>query len=138
MTRGEAINKAAVQYATHFVDTDETDFYGKSIQVIDLDRAEHRGFVHGARWADNNPDSPWIDVEDDLPNNPKYLKQPDYSPWVIAVTENGEVLPAQMIVMHEKWIWHSRFSRKHEDIVLWMPIPKFEEYLLWHEKRKLN
>lgn len=37
-------------------------------------------FEAGARWADANPKSPWISVEDDLPNNPKYLKQLDYSP----------------------------------------------------------
>lgn len=82
-------------------------------------------FTVGAKWADSHPKSPWISVKDDLPNNPKYLKQPDYSSWVITITENGEVIPAQMIVMHEKWIWHSRFSRKHEDITHWMFIPKF-------------
>ena len=85
------------------------------------------GFEFGVNWADSNQKSPWISVEDDLPNNPKYLKQPDYSPWVIAVTENGEVLPAQMIVMHGRWVWHSRVSMRHEDITHWMPIPKIEE-----------
>ena len=88
------------------------------------------GFEAGVKWADSHPKSPWISVKDDLPNNPKYLKQPDYSSWVITITKNGEVIPAQMIVMHKKWIWHSRFSRKHEDIVLWMPIPKFTEDML--------
>ena len=82
------------------------------------------GFEAGVKWADSHPKSPWISVKDDLPNNPKYLKQPDYSSWVITITKNGEVIPAQMIVMHKKWIWHSRFSRKHEDITHWMPIPK--------------
>lgn len=125
MTREEIIKAADNDFEIEAVDMkDELDFY----------KVYRAGIIYGQ----NHPKSPWIDVEDDLPNNPKYLKQPDYSPWVIAVTENGEVLPAQMIVMHEKWIWHSRFCRKHEDIVLWMPIPKFEEYLLWHEKRKLN
>lgn len=84
-------------------------------------------FKKGAEWADANPKSPWISVEDDLPNNPKYLKQPDYSPWVIAITENGEILSAQMIVMNGKWVWHSHVSRKHEDITHWMPIPKLKE-----------
>ena len=82
------------------------------------------GFEAGVKWADKHPKSPWISVNDDLPNNPKYLKQPDYSSWVIVITENGEVFTAQMIVMHGKWIWHSRFSRKHEDITHWMFIPK--------------
>lgn len=82
------------------------------------------GFELGAQWADMHPKSPWISVNDDLPNNPKYLKQPDFSSWVIAVTENTEVIPAQMIIMNGKWIWHSRFNWKHEDITHWMFIPK--------------
>ena len=27
------------------------------------------GFIMGAKWADDNPKSPWISVEDDLPCN---------------------------------------------------------------------
>ena len=86
--------------------------------------AANNGFIKGAQWADNHPKSPWISVNDDLPCNPKYLKQPDYSSWVLAITENGEILSAQMTIMNGKWIWHSHVSRKHEDIRLWMPIPK--------------
>lgn len=106
------------------IDNAKTAFY-KRVLEDDYYYDPRDCFEEGAKWADEHPKSPWISVNDDLPNNPKYLKQPDYSSWVIVITENGEVLTAQMIVMHGKWIWHSRFSRKHEDITHWMFIPKF-------------
>ena len=49
MTRRDIINSAAVEFATHFIDTDETDFYGHSVKEEGLDRAEHRGFIAGAK-----------------------------------------------------------------------------------------
>ena len=49
------------------------------------------GFEEGVKWADKNPKSPWISVDDDLPCNPKYLKQEELSPWVVAITEEGEI-----------------------------------------------
>lgn len=129
MTRGEAINKAAVQYATHFVDTDETDFYGKSIQVIDLDRAEHRGFVHGAKWADDNPNSPWINVEDDLPCNHEEMYKMSgsllYTEEVLVLAGNvllaGRKLVTCMLFDDNtgKWKWDTLLHVKY-----WMRIPK--------------
>ena len=129
MTRGEAINKAAVQYATHLVDTDETDFYGKSIQVIDLDRAEHRGFVHGAKWADDNPNSPWIDVEDDLPcDHEEMYKMAGsllYTEEVLVLAGNALVAGRKLVICMlfddktGKWKWDTQFHVKY-----WMRIPK--------------
>lgn len=99
--------------------------------------AANNGFIKGAQWADENPQSPWISVKEDLPCNPKYLKQPDYSSWVLAITENGEIIYAQMIIMHGKWIWQSHHKWKHEDIRYWMPIiptlPKEYEHI-WEVK----
>lgn len=62
MTRKEAINKAAVQFATHFIDTGETDFYGHFVKEQGLDDAEHRGFIAGAKWADANPKQGLVDL----------------------------------------------------------------------------
>ena len=117
MSREEEIEKAIYDYSKKFE---------KKMNGIDYFNHEHveHAFIDGIEWADNNPKSPWISVNEDLPNNPKYLKQPDFSSWVIAVTENTEVIPAQMIIMNGKWIWHSRFNWKHEDITHWMFIPK--------------
>lgn len=129
MTRGEAINKAAVQYATHFVDTDETDFYGKSIQVVDLDRAEHRGFVHGAKWADDNPDSPWINTEDDLPSNHEDMYRMAgsllYTEEVLVLAGNALLVGRKLVTCMlfddktGKWKWDTPLHVKY-----WMRIPK--------------
>ena len=55
MTREESINNAAVRFATQFIDTGETDFYGHCVKEQGLDHAEYRGFIAGAKWADSNP-----------------------------------------------------------------------------------
>ena len=62
MTREESINNAAVQFATQFIDTGETDFYGHFVKEQGLDHAEYRGFIAGAKWADANPKSRLIDL----------------------------------------------------------------------------
>lgn len=116
MTRGEEIRNA-IDKIIPILLSEKGRNYEQALMAT--------GFEAGVQWADDNPKSPWISVKDDLPCNPKYLKQPDYSSWVLALTENGEVIPAQMIVMHGKWIWHSRFSGKHEDIIYWMFRPKY-------------
>ena len=118
MTREEEIKCASKDYVNYLLDKQE--YHNEIYTEYDIQQA----FEKGAQWADDNPKSPWISVNDDLPNNPKYLKQPDFSSWVIAVTENTEVIPAQMIIMNGKWIWHSHFNWKHEDITHWMFIPK--------------
>ena len=89
-------------------------------------------FLEGAEFALNNQ---WISVEDELPCNPKYLKQEYLSPWVLAITEEGEIFFAQMMFMRGKWTWHSHFSREHKNICYWMiiPIPEgFED--IWEIK----
>ena len=45
------------------------------------------GFIDGARWADNNPKSPWISVKRDLPCNHSELISPDKSSENLTVTE---------------------------------------------------
>ena len=55
MKREEIIDNAAVRFATQFIDTGETDFYGHFVKEQGLDHAEYRGFIAGAKWADNNP-----------------------------------------------------------------------------------
>lgn len=71
MTIKEQIEQAAREYATHWIDTKETDFYGKFIQEKGCDPAEERGFIAGARWAVDNLKSTWIKYNDEKPK-PKY------------------------------------------------------------------
>ena len=55
MTRKEQIEKAAEKYATHWVDTKETDFYGNYEQEWGFVLSEYNAFVAGVKWADANP-----------------------------------------------------------------------------------
>ena len=82
-------------------------------------------FLEAADYALNNQ---WISVDEDLPCNPKYLKQEEFSPWVIVITEEGEIFFAQMMFMRGKWVWHSHFSREHNNICYWMMIPIPERF----------
>ena len=120
MTRRDIINSAAVEFATHFIDTDETDFYGHSVKEEGLDRAEHRGFIAGAKWADNNPILPWINVKNDLPCNHKELLNAKYGTKEVFILKSGG-FPAidYMLKVDGKWIW---FTNKSPEF--WMPIPK--------------
>lgn len=120
MTRGEAINKAAVQYATHFIDTDETDFYGHSVKEEGLNRDEHRGFIAGAKWADNNLVLSWINVKNDLPCNHEELLNTKYATKEVFVLKPGGFPGIDyMLKVGEKWVWFTNKSTR-----FWMPIPK--------------
>lgn len=120
MTRRDIINSAAVEFATHFIDTDETDFYGHSVKEEGLDRAEHRGFIAGAKWADNNPILPWINVKNDLPCNHEELLNAKYGTKEVFILKSGGFPDIDyMLKVDGKWIW---FTNKSPEF--WMPIPK--------------
>lgn len=120
MTRRDIINSAAVEFATHFIDTDETDFYGHSVKEEGLDRAEYRGFIAGAKWADNNPILPWINVKNDLPCNHKELLNAKYETKEVFILKSGGFPDVDyMLKIGEKWVW---FTNKSPEF--WMPIPK--------------
>ena len=125
MTREESINNAAVRFATQFIDTGETDFYGHFVKEQDLDHAEYRGFIAGAKWADANPKSTWISVEDDLPcNHREYvdLKYNSYTCQLLVRCKNGIYSVERMVIIGGEWGWTGS-----NDITHWMPIPKLEE-----------
>lgn len=71
-------------------------------------------FIAGAKWADKNPKSPWISVEDKLPDD-GVLVIVAYQ-WIL-----GEILYASD-VFHIDYGWEG-----YEDIVAWMPIPELPE-----------
>ena len=70
MTREEEINKAS----------DEL------FNSAPCSKTYKMGFEAGAMWADNNPKSPWISVEDDLPYNHEELMENEHcTKYVLAV-----------------------------------------------------
>lgn len=76
-------------------------------------------FIEGAEWADNNPKSPWISVEDDLPCNHQDLTHSNYTDRVLISARNGFVEVAFMSKIENVWVWETPIKVSH-----WMPIPK--------------
>lgn len=72
-------------------------------------------YIHGIKvgvsWADENPKSPWISVEDKLPDD-----------GVLVIVAHrgilGEILYASD-VFHIDYGWED-----YDDVVAWMPIPE--------------
>lgn len=110
--------------------------------TISVSRADKATFARevfeaGAKWADKNPKSPWISVEERLPemhsnNNP--FSERVYVRYVQTV--NGEkrifyafdelqyiYLSSGKIIGHE-WCRH---QNKYDRVTHWMPIPKLQE-----------
>ena len=72
-------------------------------------------YIHGIKvgvsWADENPKSPWISVEDRLPDDGVLV--------IVAYRGRfGEILYASD-AFHIDSGWEG-----HEDVVAWMPIPE--------------
>ena len=80
------------------------------------------GFIDGARWADNNPKSPWISVEDDLPCNYEELidttRHCTVSKDVIVRHKDGSMTFDRMIKNYKSQLIFL------SDVTHWMPLPK--------------
>lgn len=80
-----------------------------------------RGFIMGARWADENPASSWHDVKEELPN----VNVP-----VLVLTHSGNVVTTSMCIPRDingnilgdkEWKGNYAFKRS---VTHWMEIPK--------------
>lgn len=70
-------------------------------------------FRCGAQWADEHPKSPWISVEDKLPDDGVLV--------IVAYRGRfGEILYASD-VFHIDYGWESSY---YDKVVAWMPIPE--------------
>ena len=77
-------------------------------------------FAEGAKWADNNPKSPWISVKDDLPCNHEELISPDDKRdtlYVVTVIR-GHIIFSRMRKLEGKWFW------ENDEPTHWFPIPQ--------------
>lgn len=77
-------------------------------------------FKQGAEWADNNPKSPWISVDDDLPCNHKELISLDDKRDTLYVFAaiHGIIIFSKMYKFEGKWSW------ENDEPTHWMPIPE--------------
>lgn len=86
-------------------------------------------FEAGAKWADANPKSPWISVDDDLPCNHEDMialvgNLSKHTCSVLVRFDHGGINFAYMYCSGCKQDWHWAES---SIITHWMPIPKLEE-----------
>lgn len=107
MTRGEEIKKAS----------DELFKTGSCSKTYRM------GFEVGAMWADNNPKSPWISVDEDLPcNHPELItcESSIYSEVTISVIAviHGFIIMSRMYKENDKWHW------ENDEPTYWMLIPE--------------
>ena len=87
------------------------------------------GFEAGVKWADKNPKSPWISVEDDLPCNHGELMEPICqlddrliyeTKRVFVHCSNNSLDTAHMINFYNRWKWYP----EDIDVEHWFPIPE--------------
>lgn len=89
MTREEQINKEAYRQEG----------------LVDMDV---ESFIAGAKWADANPKSSWISVEDDLPCNHsehKYHEKASSTKDVLIRRADNSYSIDCMMVRDKKWDW---------------------------------
>ena len=81
-------------------------------------------FKAGAKWADENPKSPWINVKQDLPCNHSKLISLDKSSENMTVTEYvvasvyGYKVLTRMYELNGKWYWET------DEPTHWFAIPE--------------
>ena len=112
MTR-EGVKYASKDYVNYLLDKQE--YHNENYTEYDIQQA----FEKGAQWADNNPKSPWISVDDDLPCNHQDLIHSNYTDRVLISARNGFVEVAFMSKIENVWVWETPIKVSH-----WMPIPK--------------
>ncbi|MBE6320121.1 MAG: DUF551 domain-containing protein [Bacteroidales bacterium] len=109
MTREEQIREAAT-------------IASKKFRYRDMHFPAISGFTEGAKWADENPKSPWISVEERLPEPEKEViildkrKHTD----IDFLTDDGE--GGYYWWKSDETIWCD-----DDEITHWMPIPKLQE-----------
>ena len=102
--------------------------------------ADSTSFICGAYWADDNPKSPWISVEDDLPCNHKELIDKEINMTkrvlVLCKDEKSNITPDMMgmFFIENCWQWTCEI---HFKVTHWMPIPNLPEEQETITKEKL-
>ena len=109
MTREEEIKKAS----------------GELFNSAPCSKTYKMGFEAGAMWADANPKSPWISVEDDLPcNNPNNIHF-GFTNRVLATDGKNISIACMKKNKNNKWVWCNENSIELSHVTThWMPIIK--------------
>lgn len=111
MTREEEIKKASIEANSGIAVRPGTRILKECCTL---------SFQNGAKWADDNPKSPWISVKDDLPCNHKELiRKNGFDTKRVIVVEDGNYHFDRMVFSNNEWDWAYATIPSH-----WMPIPK--------------
>lgn len=92
----------------------------------EIELAYQDGFIRGAEWSDENPNDPWISVDDDLPCNHGEFMDLEFkncTRQMLVKCKDGVFHLERMAILQGKWRWISF----NDDITHWMPIPEFKE-----------
>ena len=131
MTREEQIKKQADIYtddASNYTEWSEDNGWSC---INDIELVE-KAFIEGAKWADSNPNFPWISVDDDLPcKHPQLLEKVNYTQTVLVVlswNDDPTKKHIETAYMCNKigsfdvnWYWE---NRAHYHVTHWMPMPE--------------
>lgn len=124
----QTVEEAAMNFANYESNNlDKLPFKVKTL--VDYDNGLTRGFKAGAEWQAKQ--SPWISVEERLPeNNTVVLTRGAYGFLICQLSSLGE------------WETGANVNKERLGITHWMPIPSFDKILevnkdYWNElKRK--
>lgn len=79
------------------------------------------GFRQGVEWANKNPKSPWISVEDDLPcNHEDYINTSDKDGTFYVIVLVKSFIELSRMEKDDAGTWHWTTDKPS----YWMPIPK--------------
>lgn len=113
MTREEQINKIAEDYTE--IECGLKLKLEEDWTVDDITTA----FIKGAKWADKNPKSHWINVKDDLPCNHKELIVGNIWTKVVIASNGDDEYFDRMTMIEGKWEW-----QRYPQAKFWLLIHK--------------
>lgn len=98
------------------------------------------GFICGVHWADKNPESPWVNIEDRMPeeslpevSNPERSR--DYIKVMIRL-KNDTIMEARRKLSHNRMYYWNIPIRMRDQITHWMPIPPLPTEIANENKQK--
>ena len=103
MTREEEIEKASIEANSSIAVRPGTRILRECCTL---------SFQKGAKWADENPKSPWISIKDDLPCNHNEMiygtevSEGSETYVVFAMNEYGDIWDDYMVYENGKWRWN--------------------------------
>lgn len=129
MTREEAIIEAGIEYSIqnspYCIGGD--NFYEKARELN-----RNKSFEAGVIWADKNPKSPWISVDEDLPcNHEELIENENYTKNVLVVLAWNDDPSKKHIEIcdmcnrigsfNTNWYWQNTV---YYHVVCWKPLPE--------------